>query len=368
MHIASGRVNPREGELDGLVVHQFQDLDPLLARAARAALPDGSCPRRARASRCSPTSSTPTTSCRTATGRRAPGSSRSSSARGGRTRIVDALGVAARPRSAPRMAIAPSGRSPTSSTRRRSRMRRSELGADRAKFHRIFWHARIDGYSARSAPTAAAGRRLGWPDDAVVCLSLRNFRPVLEPRRRSPRVRRGRTRRCRSSGSSRRAGGGWTRDEFDRLATELGVEPYMAVRDVPAPELPAVTASADFAVTLADVDSSPAVAARDDGERRPARRRPAPSMDEWIQQGEGGELVENGATSTPSRHAMLRLARDPELPPRYGERNLPRGACAASAIRRRSSSRSTTGRGDGRPVRRSSRSPSTAPTTSSSSA
>src|SRR3954467_13583386 len=30
VHIASGRVNPREGELDGLRVHQYQDLDSLL--------------------------------------------------------------------------------------------------------------------------------------------------------------------------------------------------------------------------------------------------------------------------------------------------------------------------------------------------
>ena len=29
VHVASGRVNPR-GELDGLQVHQFQELDPLL--------------------------------------------------------------------------------------------------------------------------------------------------------------------------------------------------------------------------------------------------------------------------------------------------------------------------------------------------
>src|SRR3954452_2006655 len=30
VHIASGRVNPRVGELDGLHVHQYQDLDSLL--------------------------------------------------------------------------------------------------------------------------------------------------------------------------------------------------------------------------------------------------------------------------------------------------------------------------------------------------
>ena len=54
VHIASSRVNPREGELDGLQVHQFQDLDllsrvplvrryrfaPALARLAQRVRPD----------------------------------------------------------------------------------------------------------------------------------------------------------------------------------------------------------------------------------------------------------------------------------------------------------------------------------------
>jgi NAD(P)-dependent dehydrogenase (short-subunit alcohol dehydrogenase family) len=40
VHVASSRVNPREGELDDLVVHhQFQELNPRAARAARPALP-----------------------------------------------------------------------------------------------------------------------------------------------------------------------------------------------------------------------------------------------------------------------------------------------------------------------------------------
>ena len=73
---------------------------------------------------------------------------------------------------------------------------------------------------------------LGWPDDAVVCLSLRNFRPYsnldvvlrafAKAREEAPELR------LFSS-----AGGGWTRDEFDRLAAELGVEPYMAVAGRP---------------------------------------------------------------------------------------------------------------------------------------
>jgi glycosyltransferase involved in cell wall biosynthesis len=47
----------------------------------------------------------------------------------------------------------------------------------------------------------------------------------------------------------------------------------------------------------------------------------APSMEEWIQQGEGGEIVERRDVDAVAR-AMVRLARDPELRRRYGERNL----------------------------------------------
>ena len=109
------------------------------------------------------------------------------------------------------------------------------LGADRAKFHRIFWHARIDGYSPEHADRSRWSA-LGWPDDAVVCLSLRNFRPYsnLDVVLRSFAKAREEVPELRLFSS---AGGGWTREEFDRLAAELGVEPYMAVQDVPAAEL-----------------------------------------------------------------------------------------------------------------------------------
>jgi glycosyltransferase involved in cell wall biosynthesis len=65
----------------------------------------------------------------------------------------------------------------------------------------------------------------------------------------------------------------------------------MAVQDVPAAELPSVNASTDFAVTLADVDSSPASLLETMASGVPLVVGLAPSMDEWIQQGEGGELV-----------------------------------------------------------------------------
>jgi glycosyltransferase involved in cell wall biosynthesis len=47
----------------------------------------------------------------------------------------------------------------------------------------------------------------------------------------------------------------------------------------------------------------------------------APSMEEWIQQGEGGEVVERHDVEAVAA-AIVHLARDPELRRRYGERNL----------------------------------------------
>ena len=95
----------------------------------------------------------------------------------------------------------------------------------------------------------------------------------------------------------------------------------MAVQDVPASELPSVTASADFAVTLADVDSSPASLLETMASGVPLVVGLAPSMDEWIQQGEGGELVDRHDVEAVAR-AMVRLAHDAELRRSYGERNL----------------------------------------------
>jgi glycosyltransferase involved in cell wall biosynthesis len=45
-------------------------------------------------------------------------------------------------------------------------------------------------------------------------------------------------------------------------------------------------------------------------------------MDEWIQQGEGGELVNDRLDVDAVAAAMVRLARAAELRRSYGERNL----------------------------------------------
>jgi glycosyltransferase involved in cell wall biosynthesis len=316
VHVASGRVNPR-GELEGIQVHQFQELDPLLrvpvVRRYRMAgalsklaarvqpdvvhshylLPYGYWTARAGLE---PLVVSPW----------------------GKDAIVDAWQSPEAEERA-RVGIAPD--------RARAYVVNSQaledasvrLGADRSKFHRIFWHARIDSYSPERADRSR-WQALGWPDDAIVCLSLRNFRPYsnLDIVLRAFAAARQEVPELRLFSS---AGGGWTRTEFDRLASELGLEPYMVVQDVPAAELPSVNASADFAVTLADVDSSPASLLETMASGVPLVVGRAPSMEEWIQQGEGGEIVERRDVDAVTQ-AIVRLARDPELRRRYGERNL----------------------------------------------
>jgi glycosyltransferase involved in cell wall biosynthesis len=318
VHIASGRVNPREGELDGLHVHQLQDLDrllrvpfvrrfrmaPALAGLARRVRPDvvhshyllpyGYWTARAELG---PLVVSPW----------------------GKDAIVDAWQSPKAEKRA-RVAIAPDRALAYVVNSQALEDAAVRLGADRSKFHRVFWHARIDGYSPELADRFR-WRALGWPDDAVVCLSLRNFRPYsnldivlrafASAREQAPELR------LFSS-----AGGGWTRTEFDRLAGELGLERYLAVQDVHVTELPSVTASADFAVTLADVDSSPASLLETMASGVPLVVGLAPSLDEWIQQGEGGELVEDRHDVDAVAAAMVRLARDPALRRTYGERNL----------------------------------------------
>ena len=317
VHIASTRYNPRAGEHDGLVVHQLQEVDPLLRvpfvrryrmipalqRIARGAKPDvvhshyllpyGYWTARAGLA---PLVVSPW----------------------GKDAIVDAWSSPEAEERA-RIGLAPDRALAYVVNSQALEDASVRLGADRAKFHRIFWHARIDSYSPQLADRSR-WRDLGWPDDAVVCLSLRNFRPysnldiVLKAfaaaHAEAPELRLFST-----------AGGGWSRDEFDQLAKELGCEPYMAVRDVPASELPAVNASADFAVSLADVDSSPASLLETMASCVPVIAGMAPSMDEWIQSGHGGELVDRHDVEAVAQ-AMLKLARDPELRRVYGERNL----------------------------------------------
>ena len=219
VHVASGRVNPREGELDGLLVHQFLDLDPLLrvplvrryrmapalAGLARRVQPDvvhshyllpyGYWTARAGLE---PLVVSPW----------------------GKDAIVDAWNSPEAEKRA-RVAIAPE--------RARAYVVNSQaledaavrLGADRAKFHRIFWHARIDGYSPRARrPLPLACARLARRRGRLPLAA--QLPPLLQSRHRPEGVCQGAGRRCRSCGSSRAPAAAGPATEFDRLAAELG--------------------------------------------------------------------------------------------------------------------------------------------------
>lgn len=193
------------------------------------------------------------------------------------------------------------------------------VAGDPAKVRRVIWHGQIDGFTPAAADRPGLLATLGWPDDAVVVLSLRNFRPYsnldvlvrsfARVTREEPRAR-----------LVLAARGGWTRSEIEALVHELGLDGVVAFHRVEQVELPALIASADFAVSIQSTDSAPPSLLESMASGLPVVAGYAPSIDEWVQQGEGAEMVEcrdeDGLTA-----AILRLVRDPQLRRRYAERN-----------------------------------------------
>lgn len=192
------------------------------------------------------------------------------------------------------------------------------LGADPACIRRIVWHADIAGFDP-ARRDRERWRALGWPPDAIVVLSLRNFRPdtnldvlvraFARTARAEPRARLLLTAR-----------GGPTRAAVESLIAAEGVAPLVAIRTFPPETMPAVVASADVAVTLASSDSSPASLLECMASGLPIVAGVAASIDEWVAQGEGAELVPPRDEEALAA-ALLRLARDPDLRAGYGARN-----------------------------------------------
>jgi L-malate glycosyltransferase len=315
VHVVSNRISSRPNELDGITAHRYSDLDPrmkirglrrfwfstALRELARRVQPDivhshYLLPHGYWAARAGlqPLVVSPW----------------------GKEAIVDVWNSPAGRRRA-EAAIAPGRRFVINSfALERASVR---LGADPALIRRILWHANIDDYSPARADRAGLRARHGWPQETPVVLSLRNFRPYTNLdvllRAFAQVVREEPAARLLSS-----AGGGWTRDETERLIDELGLRSHVAIEEVDARDLPAVVASADLVVTLADVDSSPASLLESMASGLPIVCGIAPSMDEWVQQDEGAEMVERRDVDAVAA-AMLKLIRDPDLRRRYGQRN-----------------------------------------------
>jgi glycosyltransferase involved in cell wall biosynthesis len=193
------------------------------------------------------------------------------------------------------------------------------LGADPAKIARIVWYVDVPPFSpSKRDPTFPA--RFGWPDDSLVFLSLRNYRPntnldVLVPAfarvaKEIPEAR-----------LVLAARAGPLKAEIEAQVASLGLEDKVTFLFVAPDELPAVCASADIAVSLASTDATPASMIESMASGLPLVIGDAITIDEWITQDEGGEVVgcrDEDAIAT----AMLKLARDPALRAKYGDRNL----------------------------------------------
>jgi glycosyltransferase involved in cell wall biosynthesis len=192
------------------------------------------------------------------------------------------------------------------------------LGVPEELLTKIIWYAEPERFSPGQRDSAVL-QELGFPEGSLLVLSLRNFRPdtnldlvvraFARVREREPRAR-----------LLLAARAGPSRQEVEELIDSLGLGDAVRIRFVSHADLPRVVASADVLVSAAQSDSTPASLLEAMASGLPVVCGIAPSIDEWIEDGEGGALVplEEEAFA----EALLRLLADPELRERYGMRNL----------------------------------------------
>jgi glycosyltransferase involved in cell wall biosynthesis len=193
-----------------------------------------------------------------------------------------------------------------------------ELGADPDRIQEIIWYSELERFAPDRADPGFRARH-GWPDDALVVLSLRNFRHYTnldvvlrafaqvakdEPRARLLLAGRGQV----------------TRAATEELAEELGIRPLVAIERVEWDDLPGVVAAADIAVTIASSDSTPASLLEAMASALPVVAGRTWSIDEWLSEEEGGILVECRDEEAVAA-ALRALLADPDLRRRHGARN-----------------------------------------------
>ena len=192
------------------------------------------------------------------------------------------------------------------------------LGADPARIRKIVWYADLDRFGPERADPGFRSR-FGWPDDALVVLSLRYFRPdanidvivraFARVAREEPRAR-----------LVLAARSGPLRAEIERLVGALELEAVVAFYEAGEAELPPLVASADVVVQMTDSDSTPASLLEAMASARPVVCGAAPSLDEWVAEGDGARFV-RPRDEEDLVTALLEVLRDPDLRRRYGERN-----------------------------------------------
>jgi glycosyltransferase involved in cell wall biosynthesis len=199
-----------------------------------------------------------------------------------------------------------------------NRLASIDLGAEPERITEIIWYSENDRFAPDKADRSLRAR-LGWPDDALVVLSLRNYRPYTN----LDVVIRAFARAAKQEPRARlllAARGGPTRHELEALVDELGVRELVAFERVEWEDLPGAAAAADIAITIAGSDSTPASLLEVMASSVPVVAGRTWSIDEWIGPGEGGALVECRDEDAVTQ-ALVSLLGDPELRRRYGERN-----------------------------------------------
>jgi glycosyltransferase involved in cell wall biosynthesis len=194
-----------------------------------------------------------------------------------------------------------------------------EAGADPARITHILWHTQLAGFGPERGDPVGLRRELGFPDDALVVMSLRNF----QHRTNIDVLVRAFSRLAREEPRARlvlAARAGETKAEIEALVAELGLGDVVRFHRVEPEELPVLAASGDVVVSIADTDSSPSSLLEAMASGRAMVGGWCPSIDEWIEQGEGAEMVppkdEDAVLA-----ALRRLLADEELRRSYGERN-----------------------------------------------
>jgi glycosyltransferase involved in cell wall biosynthesis len=199
-----------------------------------------------------------------------------------------------------------------------NRLASIDLGADPARIREIIWYSELDRFAPEQADPDLRARH-GWPEDALVVLSLRNYRPYTN----LDVVVRAFARAATDEPRARlllAARGGPTRNELEALVDALGVRQLVAFERVEWASLPGAAAAADVAVTIADSDSTPASLLEVMASRVPVVAGRTWSIDEWIGPDEGGALVECRDEDAVAA-SLARLLADPEARRRHGERN-----------------------------------------------
>jgi glycosyltransferase involved in cell wall biosynthesis len=193
-----------------------------------------------------------------------------------------------------------------------------KLGASEDKIEQIVWYADLRRFGPQHRDPLLRPQ-LGWPDDALIALSLRNFRPdtnidvivrafhrVIE---HEPRAR-----------LLLAAKGGPLEGRIRDLVADLGLDAQVRFCVADEAHLPGLVASADVLVAMTQSDSTPASLLEAMASGLPAICADAASIDEWIGSGDGGQIVAQRDEAALA-DALLALLSDSALRHTHGTRN-----------------------------------------------